>query len=81
MTLARTTVDEQYAAARRTYNTDAPERASISPQARRKELTGYAAWNKKRSYGQSTIDDEITKYRNIVDPPDAQDPLDWWRLH
>jgi hypothetical protein len=44
---ARTTVDKQYAAAKRSYNIDAPERSSTSPPARRKELTGYAAYNRK----------------------------------
>jgi hypothetical protein len=76
--LANTTVDEQYAVARRTYNIDAPERSSTSPPAKRKELKGYAAWNKKRSYNQTTdARDELIRYRNIDDPPDGQDPLDW----
>ena len=22
--------------------------------------------------------DELERYRNIADPPEAQDPLDWW---
>jgi hypothetical protein len=76
--LANTTVDEQYAVARRTYNIDALERSSTSPPAKRKELKGYAAWNKKRSYNQTTdARDELIRYRNIDDPPDGQDPLDW----
>jgi hypothetical protein len=80
--IAKATVDEQYAAAKRTYNIDAPERSSTSPQAKRKELKGYAAWNKKRSQSQFTdTRDELIKYRNIQDPPDGQDPLDWWKLH
>jgi hypothetical protein len=79
---ANTTVDEQYAVARRIYNIDAPERSSTSPPAKRKELKGYAAWNKKRSHTQNTdARDELTRYRNIDDLPDGQDPLDWWRLH
>ena len=82
MQIAQTIVDEQYAAAKRTYNIDAPERSLISPPAKRKEVKGYATWNKKRSYTQSTeLRDEITRYRNIADPPDAQDPLDWWKLN
>ena len=82
VTIARTTVEKQYAIAKRTYNIDAPERSSISPPAKRKEVKGYAAWNKKRSYTQSTeLRDEITRYRNIADPLDAQDPLDWWKLN
>jgi hypothetical protein len=41
--IAQTIVDEQYAAAKRTYNIDAPKRSSISPPAKRKEVKGYAA--------------------------------------
>jgi hypothetical protein len=75
-------IDEQYAAAKRLYNIDAPERSSTSPQAtRNKALTGFAAYNKRRPRAPPTPQDELTKYRNIEDPPDAQDPLDWWRLH
>jgi hypothetical protein len=47
--IAKQTIDQQYAEAKRTYNTDAPERSSISPQARRKDLSGFAAFNQKRS--------------------------------
>jgi hypothetical protein len=47
--IAKAIVDKQYAAAKRTYNIDALERSSTSLQAKRKELKGYAAWNKKRS--------------------------------
>jgi hypothetical protein len=76
--IAKAIVDEQYAAAKRTYNIDAPERLSTSLQAKRKELKGYTAWNKKRSQSQFTdTRDELIKYRNIQDPPDGQDPLDW----
>jgi hypothetical protein len=82
ITYALTKIDEEYAAAKRQYDTDAPERSSTSPQARRKDVTGSAAYNKKRSRGQSsTVHDELTKYKNIEDPLEAQDPLDWWRLH
>jgi hypothetical protein len=82
VTIARTVVDEQYAAASRTYNT-AAERCSTSPVQRKKELKGYAAWNQKRSQKMTstTSQDELAKYRNIADPPEGQDPLDWWRLH
>jgi hypothetical protein len=46
---AITTIEQQYAAAKRLYNVDALERKSASLQAHRKELTGFAAYNKKRS--------------------------------
>lgn len=78
------TVEEQYAKAKREYNTDAPipERASTSPQAQRKALTGYAAYNQKRSRLKPVdLHDELARYRAISDPPDTQDPLDWWKLH
>lgn len=80
---ALTIIDQQYAAAKRLYNIDAPERSSTPPQARYKELSGFAAYNKKRSYRQSTNTtyDELTKYKGIADPPDSQDPLDWWISH
>ena len=82
MTFISTTIDEQYAVAKRTYNTDTLERSSTSLPAKRKELKGYATWNKKRSYNQFTdARDELARYRNIDDLPDGQDPLDWWRLH
>lgn len=42
MKIAATTVDEQYVAAKRTYNIDALERSSTSLLAKRKELKGYA---------------------------------------
>lgn len=70
--IARIIVDKQYAAVKRTYNIDALERSSTSPPAKRKELKGYAAWNKKRSYGQSIErSDELIRYRNITDPAEA----------
>jgi hypothetical protein len=75
VTLAMSTVDEQYAAAKRTYNTDAPERSSTSPQACRKELSSYAAFNSKRLRRAPDPDDELAKYKGITDP------LDWWILH
>ena len=75
-------MDKQYAAAKRLYNIDAPERSSTSPPTRRKALTGYAAYNQKRSRTEpSTPHDELTKYRDVAEPPDAQDPLEWWLLH
>ena len=74
-------VDTQYASEIRTYNTDTPERSLTSLQAtHKKELTGFAAYNtKKRS--RQTFGDELTKYKNIADPPEQQDPLDWWIQH
>lgn len=75
-------IDQQYAAAKRLYNTDAPERSSTSPQANRKDLSGYAAFNqKKRAQRQTDPQDELAKYRSITDPPHGQDPLDWWILN
>lgn len=79
--IARTTVDQQYAISKRTYNTDAPERCSTSPPSHRKELSGFAAWNQKRFRQPTQPQDELERYRNIADPPEAQDPLDWWVLH
>ncbi|KAM0698007.1 hypothetical protein Q7P36_002861 [Cladosporium allicinum] len=76
-----TTVDQQYAAAKRTYNTDAPERSSTSLQACRKELSSYAAFNSKRLRRAPNPDDELAKYKGITDPPESQDPLDWWILY
>jgi hypothetical protein len=67
VTLAMSTVDEQYAAAKRTYNTDAPERSSTSPQACRKELSSYAAFNSKRLRRAPNPDDELAKYKGITD--------------
>ena len=81
MTLAMTTVDQQYAAAKRTYNTDALERSSTSLQACRKELSSYAAFNSKRLRRAPNPDDELAKYKGITDPPESQDPLDWWILY
>lgn len=78
--MAQQTIDEQYATTRRTYNTDAPERSSTSPQAPREELIGFAAYNQKRSRRTPTPQDELTRYKSEPDPPEAQDPLDWWRL-
>jgi hypothetical protein len=77
VTFALTTIEQQYAAAKRLYNIDAPERKSVSPQARRKELTGFAAYNKNRSRKAADPQDELVKYKAIADPPEAQDPLDW----
>jgi hypothetical protein len=75
------TIDQQYTAVKRTYNIDAPERSSTSPQARCKQLTGFAAYNQKRSRRPANPQDELAKYKGIADPPEAQDPLDWWILH
>jgi hypothetical protein len=53
----------------------------VSLQAHRKELTSFAAYNKKRSRKAPNPQDELAKYKAIIDPPEAQDPLDWWLLH
>ena len=42
-------INEEYATAKRLYNTDAPKRSLTSPQTRRKDMTGFAAYNRKRS--------------------------------
>ncbi|KAM0706163.1 hypothetical protein Q7P35_006712 [Cladosporium inversicolor] len=81
VTFVLTTIEQQYVAAKRLYNIDAPERKSASPQSHRKELTGFAAYNKRRSRKAADSQDELVKYKAIVDPPEAQDPLDWWLLH
>ncbi|KAI6788857.1 hypothetical protein KC343_g6741 [Hortaea werneckii] len=75
-------INEQYLVAQRLYNIDAPERSSTSPQAQRAALTGFAAFSQKRSRKRSSrSSDELTKYMDIQDPPEHQDPLDWWILH
>ena len=81
MTIAKPTVKKQYATTKRTYNIDAPERTSTSPQACRKELLGFTTYNQKRSRRSTKPQDELERYRNIADPLEAQDPLDWWRLN
>jgi hypothetical protein len=79
VTYAATVMDQQYAAAMRTYNTDALERSSNPPQARPqdKELTGFAALNSKKRSRPTNLQDEPAKYKNIEDPLESQDPLDW----
>lgn len=81
MKIAQTTVEQQYAIAKRTYNTVAPKRSSTSPQACRKELSVFAAYNQKRPRRPTAPQDELERYRNIADLPEAQDPFDWWRLN
>jgi len=76
MAFAVTTIEQQYVAAKRLYNVDALERKSTSLQAHRKELTGFTAYNKKRSRKAADPQDELVKYKAIADPPEAQDPLD-----
>ena len=79
MVIARTVVNEQYAATSRTYNTAAERYSTSLIQERKKELKGYAAWNQKRSQKATTTIgplDKLTKYRNIAKPPEGQDPLD-----
>jgi hypothetical protein len=76
--MVQITVEKEYATAKRTYNTDAPERSSTSPQARQKQLTGFAAYNQKRSRQPSQLLDELERYRDIADPPEEQNALDWW---
>ncbi|KAM0708844.1 hypothetical protein Q7P35_005497 [Cladosporium inversicolor] len=50
VTFVLTITEQQYVAAKRLYNIDAPERKSASPQSHRKELTGFAVYNKRRSH-------------------------------
>ncbi|GAB7323586.1 hypothetical protein MBLNU13_g07080t1 [Cladosporium sp. NU13] len=72
VTYALIKIGEEYATAKRLYNTDAPKRSLTPPQAQRKDVTSIAAYNTKRSHGQSsTLYDEPTKYKNIEDPPEA----------
>jgi hypothetical protein len=55
---------------------------SISPPTRRKELSGFAAYNRSKSrLPQQQIDDELERYKRAPEPPEHQDPLDWWILH
>jgi hypothetical protein len=73
------TVKEQYLAATRLHNIDAP--VSISPPTRRKELSGFAAYNRSKSRQSQQIDDELERYKRAPEPPEHQDPLEWWLLH
>lgn len=74
------TIKEQYANAQRLYNIDAPVRSSISPPTRRKEPSSFAAFNKLSSR-QRQYEDELARYMHAPEPPEHQDPLDWWLLH
>jgi hypothetical protein len=76
---AMVTIKEQYLAAARLHNVDAP--MSISPPTRRKELSGFAAYNRLKSRQPQQIDDELERYKRAPEPPEHQDPLEWWLLH
>ena len=80
VTATMATIKEQYANAQRLYNIDAPVRSSISPPTRRKELSSFAAFNKLSSR-QRQYEDELARYMHAPEPPEHQDPLDWWLLH
>jgi hypothetical protein len=72
------TVNEQFHVVQRLYNIDAPVRSSISPP--RKELTGFATYN-KLNFRNKQPEDELARYKTAAEPPDCQDPLQWWLLH
>jgi hypothetical protein len=74
---AMVTVKEQFLVAQRLYNIDAP---SISPPIQRKEASGFASYNKLRRRHKQH-EDELARYMNAPEPPEHQDPLDWWILH
>jgi hypothetical protein len=76
---AMTKIKEQYHAAERFYNIDA-QSSSISPTQPRKELTGFAAYN-KRSSRKKQPSDELARYMAAAELPDDADPLQWWLLH
>lgn len=78
---AMSKIDEEYTTAKRLYNIDAPERSSTPPQSYLKELTGFAAYNKKKRARLQDPQDELVRYKTAEDPPEMQDPLDWWILH
>jgi hypothetical protein len=77
---AMVTTKQQYAAVQRLYNIDAPVRSSISPPTRRKEPSGFAAYNKLSSRHKQ-YEDELARYMHAPEPPEQQDPLQWWLLH
>jgi hypothetical protein len=72
------TVKEEFHLVQRLYNIDAPVRSSISPP--RKELTGFATYN-KLSFRNKQPEDELARYKTTAEPPNSQDPLQWWLLH
>jgi hypothetical protein len=81
VTYAMMKIDPEYITAKRLYNINAPERSLTTPQAYRKELTGFAAYNKKKRTRLGDPQDELVRYKTAEDPPETQDPLDWWILH
>jgi hypothetical protein len=81
VTYAMVKTDQEHTTAKRLYNIDAPERSSTPPQAYRKELTSFAAYNKKKRTRLEDPQDELVRYKTAEDPPETQDPLDWWILH
>jgi hypothetical protein len=54
---------------------------SISPPIRRKELSGFATYNRSKSRQSQQIDDELEHYKRAPEPLEHQDPLEWWLLH
>jgi hypothetical protein len=76
---AMTEIKEQYHAAERLYNIDA-QSSSISPTQPKKELTGFAAYNKRSSRNKQPAD-ELARYMAATELPDDADPLQWWLLH
>ena len=74
---------EQYLTAGLIHNIDALERTSLSlTQARVKDNTGFAAYNKKKRVRvPTTTHSELERYKNMPETPEKQDPLDWWILH
>jgi hypothetical protein len=66
--------DQEHTTAKRLYNIDAPERSSTPPQAYRKELTSFAAYNKKKRTRLEDPQDELVRYKTAEDPPETRIP-------
>jgi hypothetical protein len=54
---------------------------SVTGHPDRTKLSGFAAYNQKRAHRRAEPQDELETYKNIAGPPEAQDLLNWWRLH
>lgn len=75
------TVKEQYQAAQRLHNIDAPRSSISPPRPEQKEASGFAAFNKLSSRKVQQPEDELARYMAAEQPPDGEDPLQWWLRH
>jgi len=53
-------------------------RSSISPPRAKKEVSGFAAYNKLSLHKVQQPEDELARYMAAEQPPDGEDPLQWW---